>query len=147
MKLALDINQQNALAIAFGQLDSYEIVTPGVADGAKVVRVPYKLGAARRAVVKNSNALNTSLQSYEEARVALVKEMWPTLADGESIKKADDPETFARYQAELQKIRAAKDEFDLLPLLASTMYGDEFPIAALELLEQHGLIEDAVASA
>ena len=45
------------------------------------------------------------------------------------------------------KIIGAKDEIELLPLPSATMHGDEFPNAAHALLEGHGLIEEAAASA
>jgi hypothetical protein len=152
MKLDLDIDQQNALLIAFQQLDSYQVVSPGVEDGAKLVSVPYKLGIARRAVVKNINVLRTSLLSFEEINRSLFKETWPDAPDGANIKKEDDPENFARFQTAVAKIVKTKEQLDLLPLPASVLYpadpaAREFPNQALVTLEEHGLVEEAAAAA
>lgn len=144
MKLALDIKAQNELFAAFHQLDGQDVVTPGVENGARLVRVPYKLGAVRRSVVKNLNALSASLQSYGEIRTALIRETWPNLQDGEQITRDQDPGNFDRCQDALKEIDAKTDELELLPLPAAAMYGDnEFPNAALAVLERHGLIAEA----
>lgn len=141
MKKSLDVNQQNALFLAFNQLDGYDTVAE---NGAKTVRVPYKLGSARRAVAKNMNALKASLTIYEEAHKALFKETFPD-ADENSVIKRDeaDPAAFARFATEQKKIVEAKDEIELLPLPAAVLYGEnEIPTGALAALEEHGLIEE-----
>jgi hypothetical protein len=152
MKISLDIDQQNALLIALNQLDGYDVVAPGVEDGAKVVRVPYKLGAARRAIVKNINALLASLRCFEATQKEIFKETWPDLPEGANVKKEDDPENFARFQTEIVKVVKAKEELELLPLPAATMYpadpnAREFPNHALALLDEHGLIEESAGAA
>lgn len=144
MKLDLDINQQNALFSAFNQLDGYDMIAPGVENGPKVVRVPYKLGASRRIVVKNLNALRTALLSYEEAHKGLFKEIWPDLDETATVTKAEYPEQFARFATEQKKMLESKDAIELLPLPSAVMYddGNEFPNQALAELDKHGLIEE-----
>jgi len=147
-KLSLDIDQQNALLLAYNQLDSYEVVTPGVENGAKVVKVPYKLGASRRAVVKNINALRTSLISFEETNKAIFKEIWPNAEEGANITRSDDPENFDRFRAVMIKVAKTKEDIDLLALPAAILYPSdpvarEFPSQALVALDEHGLIEEA----
>jgi hypothetical protein len=149
LKLDLDINQQNSLFSAFNQLDGYEQVAPDVDNGAKVVRVPYQLGSSRRAVVKNLNALRTSLLSYEEAHKGLFKEIWPDLDETAKVTKAEDPEKFARFAAEQKKMLDTKDAIGLLPLPSAVIYdaGNEFPNQALAELDKYGLIEEVAAPA
>ncbi len=149
LKLLIDINQQNALFTAFSRLDSYETLAPGnEKTAAKVVRVPYKLGAARRTIVKNMNALRASLVVYQEANKALFSENWPNAAEGVEISREDDPEKFDVYAAEQRKMIEAKDEIELLALPAAVIYGDnDFPNDALAQIDLHGLITDDDADA
>lgn len=143
LKMTLDRAQQAALSVALAQMDSFESVTPGVDNGPKVVRAPYKLGAARRVLVKNINALRASQASFDEARQALVKEIWPNKADDENITAETDPVNFPVFIAGFQKMVEAKDDLELLPFPAATIYeaGNEFPAEVLALLESHSLIE------
>lgn len=148
MKISLDINAQRGLHAAFGALDGYQKIVPGVDNGPKTIRVPYVLGgAARRVIVKNLGALTASLNSYDQARQALVKEIWPDLPDGTEITAQSDPVNFPRYAIGHAAIVAAKDELELLPLPETLLFGEqEFPTFALALLNEHGLISEAAAS-
>lgn len=145
MKLSIDINQQNALFLAFTKLDGSETMTLDAEGKPKTIRVPYRIGgAARRIIVKNMNALRVSLASYEEAHKALFREIWPDAAEDARISKEADPDKFATFVAEQKKLIEAKDDLDILPLPESVIYGDnEFPADALLILEQHGLIAEA----
>lgn len=142
MKVQISIHQQSALLDAHRALDAYEAVTPGVDHGAKVVRVPYKLGAHRRALVKNMTALKASLSSYEEARLGLRKECFPDLADDQIPDLEKSKGEIAQFEAELKKILDTKDEIDLLTFPEAAIYNDnEFPALALATLDEQGLIE------
>jgi hypothetical protein len=143
MKIALDVNEQNALLGALQMLDGYEVAASENGQS-RILRVPFRLGAARRAVVKNINLLRTALTSFEQTRAALQKESWPALPLGTEVKKADDPEAFARYEAALLDVIKVKEEFELLPLPGALMYGDsDFPASALAVLDTHQLIDEA----
>lgn len=143
MKLKLDVNQQKALFDAYQQMDAADTVV--VIDGApKIVRVPFRLGAARRSLVKNITALKASLAFFDQARVSLIKEIWPDLPDGTDIKKSEYPTEFAIYELELAKIARERDEIDLAPMPDDVIYeANEFPLAAIAALDEHGLIAPA----
>lgn len=143
MKLNLTINNAMRLRAALDGLDGFEQVVPGVEKGPRVVRVPYRLGAERRAVVKNINAINSAAREFDEARLALVKEFWPELQPGESVKPEDDPEAFKRFDLQMQQMIKAEDVFDLVPLSADVLYAaGEIPTAVLATLEEFGLMVD-----
>lgn len=148
MKLSIDINQQSRLLDAHMAMDGYETVTPGVEQEPKVVRVPYKLGANRRIIVKNMTALKASLASYNETRRELFKECFPEWPEEKQIVEADNPQGFARFQAEDKTTRAQKDDIELLRLPETAVYNsdNEFPALALAVLDEHGLIEGLPAA-
>ncbi len=132
----LTVDQQSNLLNAFSQLDGYDSI---VAD--KVVRTPYKLGAQRRVIVKNLNALKASLEVWKETANAIFKESFPSLELGQTAKEEEFPEEFPKYRIAIQEAATKKDEFDLLPLTEKAVYEDnEMPVAALAVLDEHGLI-------
>lgn len=124
MKVSLDIAKQNALLNAYSKLDG-------------------KLGAHRRGVVRNMNALRASLEAYEETRKAIFVETWPDKNPLVGLTRDEDPENFDKFKAVIDKVTAEKDEFDLVTLPASVVYGEEneFPLVALAAIEEHGLVE------
>ena len=124
MTLSLNIDDQNALYSAFLQMDG-------------------KLGSARRSVVKNVAVLKASLEIFQAAHKAVVKEIWPDLPEGKNVMPEEDPENFAKFHAEMKTIIETKEELDLLPLPAAKLYSDDndFPTKVLVLLDDHGLIE------
>jgi hypothetical protein len=141
MKVALDLGQQNALLGALAQMDSFETVTTGVEHCPITVRVPYKLGASRRVLVKNTNAITAAQVDFESARRWLVREIWPDKP--EDIAVAETDEKMPQFRAGMQELIAAKDEIELLPFPSAVIYGagNEFPAAALATLDQFGLID------
>lgn len=141
MKLKLSILNQIDLMAALRALDAYETVAK-VNGEEKMVRTPFKLGAHRRHVVKNINTLRPSLEAYEEAHKQLFKEVWPEKNTLDNVKRSEDPENFDKFNAEWVKMTGQEDEFDLTPLPATVMYGDDFPVDALSVLEKHGLISE-----
>jgi hypothetical protein len=144
MKVALSYNAKNVVFGALAALDGFEAITPGVERGARAVRVPYKLGAQRRVLVKNMAALKASLGLFNEAKQAIVAEVWPDKPEGVEYTEKDDPANFARFKAEMAKMIATKEEIELEALPASLLYGDqEFPAEALLALEENHLIADA----
>lgn len=146
MKVNLDVKSQNLVFAAFNQMDGREEVSV-TAQGPKLMRVPYRLGAERRAVVRNLIALKASLEAYEKTRQSVFKEVWPDALDGAEIKKEDDPKGTERFQATMKEIEEKQDAFDLLPISDSVAYeqGNEFPNLALSILEEHGLISQSPA--
>jgi len=141
--VSLDINAALRLRSALEGLDGFEQVVPGVEDGPRLVRVPYRLGAERRAVVKNLNLVNGIAREFDEVRIALVKEFWPDLKPGESINPADDPKKFAEFDPQMQELIKHKDELALESLSADVLYSaGEIPTAVLAVLEENGLIVD-----
>jgi hypothetical protein len=146
MKLQLDINEQNTLFAALSQLDSYTSETPGVENGPKTVRVPYKLGASRKALVRNMAALQASLTQFEEAHKALFKESFPKVPEGGTATKEAYPDEFPIYQAAQKKMIEEKDDIELWTFPESVLYptdpkAREFPGDALLVLHNRGLIE------
>lgn len=144
VKLPLDANDLVNLLDAHNQLDSYESVTPGVANGPKVVQVRYKLGATRRVLVKNLNALKAALATFHETRKSLFKEIFPDVPEGAIVQKDDVADVWPRWESELNKLTAVKEEVELLLFPAGAIYNDhnEFPAAAIALLDEKGLIEE-----
>lgn len=141
--LSLDINQQNSLFAAFSQLDKHDVVTPGVENGPKVVSVLYQIGGvARRSIVKNMNALRSSLQSFEDARKQSFNELWPEKDMSElPLLSKDNPEKFKKFISDVGKLVIEKDDVELFTLFESVMYGkEELPSDALAVLDQHNLI-------
>lgn len=146
MKIALDINQQQALFAALNTMDEFDVIVPETPP--RVIKQKYKLGPARRALVYNLRALQVSLAAFDEVRLALVKEFWPSIKAGQTIHQSDDPETFARYQPALAEVLATKDEIDLNPFPDSAIYNvNDFDTEVLALLEEFGLIETAAGAA
>ena len=139
MKVSLTAAQQNQLFGALQQMDAQDI-TVGEGDKIQIVRVPFKIGAHRLSVAKNINALRASLVAFEDGRSALVKELWPQLEEGKTVTEHDDPATFATYKAELTKMLGVTQEFDLAPIPAAVVQSNDFPIAVLMALDEHGLI-------
>jgi hypothetical protein len=138
MKLNLTFDQQNELMAALAQLDMHEIPAPD-----KAIRVPYRLGGERRALVKNMRALQTSLAGWQEITKAIFKENFPDVPDGAAVQQKDRPVEFARYQAAIMASSQQGDEIELMPFTAKMLYEEnEFPAAVLALLEKHDLIED-----
>jgi hypothetical protein len=151
VKLALDINQQIELRDkVFSQFDGIDVVTPGVEGGPKVVRKLYNLGGmVRRAIVRNMLALKASLDVFEATKNDIAKDVWATA--GKPIPgnpPAEDPENFAKFLGKLGPVLGEKEDIELLPLPAATMYADEnaFPTQLVMLLEQYGLIEEPAAA-
>ena len=143
MKLNLNISEQNSLLFAFSQLDKKEQVVAGVERGEKVVNVHYKLGGpARRLIAKNMSILRTSLTTYEEARKGLLREFWPEASEGDTIERDADPEKYNKFIKQQSDMVEEKEELDLTPLKSLILDGDEFPLEALAVLGQHGLIEE-----
>jgi hypothetical protein len=143
MNLSLTHQKQNEILSSLSALDSYETVTPGVESGAKVVRVPYKLGAVRRALVKNINTLKASLENFEEARKGLFKETFLGVADEVPVTPATHPKDYPLFMIAFKEMLAATDELVLTPLPAAVLYSDQdFPATALAILDEHGLIEE-----
>src|SRR4030095_10489248 len=135
--LALTILQQEALLQAHLALDGHEIVS---AD--KVVRVPYKLGAERRAAIKNINVLRKNLLAWDEVRKAIVKEYWANKPDYEEADKNADPETWHNFMAQVSVAATRPDVVELEPFSAAVMYDShEFPLGVIAALDEHGLIE------
>jgi len=144
MKLNLNINEQVRLRAALEGLDGFEQVVPGIKGDPKVVRVPYKLGAERRAVVKNINAINRAVGDFEQSRLALVKEIWPDKPTEKSITREDDPDGFARFEPEMQKLISTKEELSLERLSADVLYAaGDVPTDILTVLEEFNLVAEA----
>jgi hypothetical protein len=135
--LSLTVTQQDALLQAHMALDGYDVV-----QGDKIVRVPYKLGAERRVVAKNINALRKSLDIWNETRKGIVKEHWPDKPEDEEVDKDKDPVGWLKFVADITVASMKQDEIMLLPFSEKVMYdSNEFPVLAIATLDQHGLIE------
>lgn len=135
--LVLNIAQQDALLQAHLALDGYDVL-----QGDKIVRVSYKLGPERRIAVKNINALRKSLEAWNETRIAIVKENFPNKTDYEEAKKDDDPVAWAKFMADITVASSKQDQLELLTFSERVMYENgELPVAALAVLDNHGLIE------
>lgn len=136
--LDLTVDQQNILMNAFAQLEGYDAVVDG-----KTVRQQYKLGAQRRAIVKNVLALSTSLETWQKISNGIFKEHFPDVPEGEQVSQADRPEEFAKYRAAILEATKKTDQIQLIPLSAKVVYDDnEIPASSLVALEQHGLISE-----
>jgi hypothetical protein len=145
MRIALDINRQSQLLNAFGSLDSYEAITPGIEQGAKVIRVPYKLGCARRELIKNINALKASLLSFEEVRKSMIVETWPDKPEYLIDGVPESEQKYPLFKLTVEAVVARKDDVELLPMPAAVMYGNDFPSGSVALLDELGLISEAAA--
>lgn len=137
--MKLDIDRQTRLLNSYASLDGYEAIVPGVTP-TKLVRVPFQLGASRRELVKNINALKSSLAAFEQARLALVSETWPDNPPGAGIPE-NDPK-FPAFEAAFKVMVAKQDDIELLPLPAAVMYGNDFPSGAVALLDELKLINE-----
>lgn len=133
MKCSLNHHQQEMLRAALLRMDTFEN------DAGKAV--PYKLGAARWELLKNTKAVTAALVAFDEARQALVKEIWPDLAEGVQVTPDSDPENFAIFLPQITKRLGDKDEIDLLPFPAAVVRDNEFPLEVLQVLDDLGLIE------
>lgn len=141
MKLSLTIDQQNELFAAFTQIDSHDVVTPGVENGARAVRAPYRLGPHRRSVVKNMSALRTSLIEWEAVRKGLLREHFPEAGDFGDVDPKKNPDAARALHSAIAEAAARQDEFDLHPLPEKVVYDDnEMPLVAVTVLDSHGLI-------
>jgi hypothetical protein len=141
MKLNLNVDQQAAVLNALMQLDTHEAVTPGVENGPKTIRVPYKLGAQRKTLVKNINAIKASLAVWDQTRNAIFREHFPDVPDGVQVNEAEDPAKFGKYRADLIAGSTTKEEVDLIPFPESVIYdSNEFPAAITATLDEFGLI-------
>lgn len=140
IKLELTYDQQNALLSALQQLDSHEIVGPD-----KSVRVMYKLGSERKALVKNIRALQTSLGVWQEVTKAIFKENFPDVPDGVGVAQKDRPIEYAKYMAAITASSKEKEDVELMPFSSKVLYEEnEFSGMVLALLEERGLVEDDV---
>ena len=141
IKLNLDMNEQNSLRLAYQSLDGYEVISKNTDGTEKIIRIPYKLGAARRTIVKNLNTLQISFDSLESTKKSLFKEIWPNKEITDVVEQKDDPDNFNRFVKEFDKILALKEEINLIPLYESNVYNDnEFPMGAITCLDHFGLI-------
>jgi hypothetical protein len=145
MKISLNFYQQAELLNAYSALDGYDAVSPGVANGPKTVRVPFKLGAKRKILVKNMAALKAKIEESEETRKSLFRENFPDVPEGQEVKKDDRPVEFAKYAAALHDAQNEKEEIELQKFAEADIYNDnDFPSGAIVVLEGHGLIGEAV---
>lgn len=72
--LELDINRMAAMRNALRALDGREAIV-GEGAAARVVVVPYKLGALRHTIAKNLGVLRPHLDAFEEARNGVLREV------------------------------------------------------------------------
>lgn len=135
--ISLNVQQQDALLAAHMALDGYDVV-----QGDKTVRVPYKLGAERRAVAKNINVLRKSLESWNEIRKQIVREHYPNKPEHEEADREGDPATWQKFIADITVASMRCDEIELLPFSEKVMYdSNEFPLSVIAALDEYGLIE------
>src|SRR4051794_8082406 len=113
--LSLAVDEASNLIDAHSQLDSYESVTPGVKNGARIVRVPYKLGATRRILIKNLNALKAVPSPFEEARKNLFQKISPEVPSGKSISQKDAGDRGPRGEPGRGKMVPEKKKVELFP--------------------------------
>jgi hypothetical protein len=139
VKLELTYDQQNQLLTALSQLDTHDVATVN----GQVVKVPYKLGAERRALVKNIRALQTSLAEWQEITKSIFRECFPDVPEGAEVQAKDRPEEFAKYRLAVMESAKQKDEVDLIQFTAQVIYEDnEVPAMIAALLEERGLVHD-----
>jgi hypothetical protein len=139
VKLELTYDQQNQLLTALSKIDTYDVAT---ANG-EVVKVPYKFGAERRALVKNIRALQTSLSEWQEVTKSIFRECFPDVPEGVEVAAKDRPEEFAKYRFAVMESAKQKDEVDLIQFTAQVVYEDnEIPAMIAALLEERGLVHD-----
>lgn len=142
IKLTLTYDQQNALLVALQQLDMHEIIGHD-----KVVRVPYKLGSERRALVKNIRALQSSLAVWQEVTKAIFKENFPDVPDGVGVLQKDHPVEYSKYIAAITASSKESEEVEMTQFSSNVLYEEnEFPSMVLALLEERGLVEEDIKS-
>lgn len=132
----------HSLFIVFSQgLDSCEEVVPDAQGKPRVTQKMFSLGALRLTIAVNANKLKPIVQSFEEARNALLMEL--SGGKGE-INQTADPAAFAKYQDALQSMTSAEHEIDLKALSKAALKLDLNPITiqALMILEENGLLVD-----
>lgn len=138
VKLTLTFEQQNALLSALQQLDMHEVVAPD-----RAIRVPYKLGSERRALVKNIRALQTALAVWQETTKGIFKENFPDVAEGVPVAQKDRPVEYAKYMADVTASSKETDDIELMPFSPKMLYEEnEFPGMVLALLEERGLVDE-----
>jgi hypothetical protein len=138
-KFELTYDQQNQLLAALSQIGEHDVAT----TNGQIVKVPYKLGGERRALVKNIRALQASLATWQDVTKAIFKECFPDVPDGQEVQSKDRPEEFAKYRVAIAASAQAKDEIDLLPFTEKVIYEEnEFPAMVVALLEERGLIHE-----
>jgi hypothetical protein len=131
MKIKLDIAKMHAMNSALQALDGFDCV---IRDGAndRIVRRFYALGKARLDIARNLNVLKHELQSFDDARAALIRE---ASAGKDSITEQD--EGWPRFKAEYEKMARAEQEIELCELKADDLRLDQndLPILALAALQ------------
>jgi hypothetical protein len=139
MKMELTYDQQNQLLAALAQIGEHDVAT---ANG-QIVKVPYKLGSERRALVKNIRALQASLATWQEVTKAIFRECFPDVPEGQEVHAKDMPVEFAKYRTALTASSAEKDEIELVSFSEKVIYEEnEFPAMVVALLEERGLIHE-----
>lgn len=138
IKLNLTFEQQNALLAALQQLDTHDVAAPD-----RAIRVPYKLGSERRALVKNIRALQISLAVWQETTKGIFKENFPDVPEGVAVAQKDRPAEYAKYMADITASSKETDDIELLPFSPKMLYEEnEFPAVVLALLEERGLVDE-----
>lgn len=130
--LELDINRMSAIAGALAALDGREVVV-GEGPAARSVQVAYKLGSLRHPIAKNLRALRMHLDTFNEARTALIKE----LSGGSgTIDGAKEPDKMAKFNEQVTAMVANKAtvELETLPVERLKLDINEIPPAVLEAL-------------
>jgi hypothetical protein len=104
VRLDADMQKIFTLHTAHQGLDFYER-----AVGDKVIKEYFALGALRLTIAKNVTMLQSEMEAFEKARVALVRECAPKGKDTVSL---GDPK-WSRFQSEFEKMSQDKRELRL----------------------------------
>lgn len=136
-KLSLNVDQQLTLLSVLTRIDGHDVITPGVEDGPKTVRVLYNYGAERRSLVKNLNALKASIAHWEETRLGIIKEHFGEASPDEVS------ETAIKCKIDLVVASQVKEDVELLPFSHKAIYLDnQLPAPELTVLDEHKLVLD-----
>jgi hypothetical protein len=138
VKLSLSYKKAMPLYIVLTeQLDGYEKIIVGPDGKDKVVRCLYELGAVRLDIARNANRVKTIIVEYEAVRIACVKKL---AGDKDAITQQDNPKEFADFIAEMTPLQDKESEIEVTPLNRSICDANQFPITALVVLDEIGML-------
>jgi hypothetical protein len=129
------IEQLYRMRDAFVALESGDRIERG-ANGTRITREPFLLGALRLEIAKNLNRATAEINIFEEARGKLIREL--TNGKDSISKDSVEPDVWARWLDEIDKMGKTEVDVDLLPLPKDRLNLDknEIPIQALAALDE-----------